>query len=79
MVNKNLTACKTCGQPIAKSAEKCPHCGGRTPLGFWADMGRDAQTAGFINLLLGRTGPVGCLVMGLGFLLFCWWIGVFNE
>jgi hypothetical protein len=22
-----LTPCKTCGKPVAKSAEACPHCG----------------------------------------------------
>lgn len=25
--NKKLTTCKTCGKEIAKSADKCPHCG----------------------------------------------------
>ncbi len=25
--NKKLTTCKTCGKEIAKTADKCPHCG----------------------------------------------------
>jgi len=27
--NKNLTNCKACGQPIAKSAKVCPNCGSK--------------------------------------------------
>ena len=23
----SMTACKQCGQPVARSAESCPHCG----------------------------------------------------
>lgn len=28
-----LRACKTCGQPVASTAGKCPHCGQRDPTG----------------------------------------------
>ncbi len=26
-VNKNMTTCKTCGDPVSKNAKTCPHCG----------------------------------------------------
>ena len=28
-MNKNMIACKTCGQEIAKNAKNCPHCGAK--------------------------------------------------
>lgn len=29
MAKSKMKTCKHCGQPIAKSAKKCPHCGGK--------------------------------------------------
>jgi predicted nucleic acid-binding Zn ribbon protein len=34
-----LVACKECGREVSKSAKKCPHCGAKLKMGFFAKVG----------------------------------------
>lgn len=51
MSNKNLKVCKTCGNQVAKSAKKCPHCGAKLRWGFFEKV-IGCVVVGWVSLMI---------------------------
>lgn len=74
--------CSSCGEPIKKEAEICPHCGVRNKAASSGDSGgveKDRATAGILAILLGGIGAHKFYLndTGLGLLYLCFfWTGI---
>lgn len=69
--------CPSCGEPIARAAERCPACGaGQRGASASRSDGDDRTTAGVLAILLGGVGAhkfyLGNVLQGLLYLCFFW-------